>query len=192
MTKVSILAGLIDNHIEIFEHEDKSLAIYNGKRVSFFELPKEFVAAIWNEIESEEGVIEALESQGFLTKEQQLEKVSICRYGNLDNTPDITQTYELSHEFYDCKVRDTCPMQGIVCKSVKYNGHVLTPFELKMISLLATEDTLPVIAEKLSVCANTLDTRKKYLFEKFEVLSRPRLVALSFFANLIPASICQD
>lgn len=192
MTNIKILPGLIDEHTEIFEHDSKAFAIHKGQTIDFLDLPEEYKNTIWNDILNEEGVFETLEMNGFISKESKLEKVAICRYGRLDTKADISNDYQLSHEHYDCAVRESCPMEGIVCKSVTYNGHILSPFELKMISLLATEDTLPVVAEKMKVCQNTFDSRKKVLFEKFGVLSRPRLVALAFFANLINPSLCFD
>ena len=192
MTNVTILPGLLDEHTEIFAHNQKAFAIHKGKTIDFFDLPKEYQEAIWSDILQEEGVFQVLEMNGFITKKSKLAKVAICRYGRLDNQADISQDYQLSHEHYDCGIRESCPMEGIVCKSVTYNGHVLSPFELKLLSLLATEDTTPVVAEKMKVSINTLDTRKKILFEKFGVLSRPRLVALAFFANLINPSLCFD
>ena len=88
-------------------------------------------------------------------------------------------------EYFDCGFRNQCPMEGIVCSYPTYNGHPLTPFDLKLIKLLATEMTLPAITDEMKVCANTLDNKKKILFEKFQVLSRPRLVALAFENNLV-------
>ncbi|MBC5840782.1 hypothetical protein H8R23_05135 [Flavobacterium sp. F-380] len=66
----------------------------------------------------------------------------------------------------------------------------LTPFEIDMIKLLATEDTLPVIAEKLKVCINTFETRKHKLFEKLHVLSRARLVAVCYDLRILKPQIC--
>lgn len=65
---------------------------------------------------------------------------------------------------------------------------IITPFEIKLIHLLASEDTIPVMAEKLHVCVNTLEKRKQKLYEKLGVLSRPRAVAIAY--NLQILKLC--
>ena len=73
---------------------------------------------------------------------------------------------------------------GLIYENIELfsnNGKVvITPFEIQMIHLLATEDTLPVVAEKLHVCINTLEAKKHKLYEKLGVLSRARLVAVAY------------
>ena len=184
MTKLRITAGLLDNDVEIFEFNGKAFAVHNGQSKSFFDLPKEIIEVFWEELTYDVSALEELEKNGFVTKEQKLEKYIICLYGDLDKTADVIGE-KLNQEYFDCGQRGSCPMEGIVCKPIRYKDHLLSHFELKMISLLATDDTIPVVAEKMGVCLNTLDQKKKKVFEKFGVLSRPKLVAEAFTYNLI-------
>lgn len=184
MTKIKITAGLLDNHVEIFEHDGKLFAIHQGQTKAFFDLPMSIINIFWRELLKEDEVIEQLTLNGYASPIEKLQKYVMCKYGSLDNSADVTNAI-LTHEYYDCGQRGKCPMEGIVCKPIVFNGELLDHFELKMISLLATEDTLPVIAEKMGVCINTLDNKKKKVFQKFKVLSRAKLVAVAFFNNLI-------
>jgi DNA-binding CsgD family transcriptional regulator len=81
-------------------------------------------------------------------------------------------------------------MEGIVCGFFKIRGAIITPFEIQIIRHLATEDTLPVIAEKLKVSMNTFETKKQKLYEKIGVLSRARLVAICYDYQLLIAAPC--
>lgn len=185
MTKVTIPAGFFNDELEFFEFKGKSFAVHQGRVKSFFELPITIQDQVWNHIDDDSHT--ALESQGFTTREQKLQKFSICKFGSFDNQADIDSD-SFNAEHYDCGLRGQCTMEGIVCTGIKFNGHVLTLFELKMISLLATDHKTQVIAEKMNVCINTLDAKKKIVFEKLGVLSRPALVFIASHNNLLNPS----
>lgn len=185
MTKIHFPAGLINHDIEFFDFNNQTLAIYNGVVKTVNELPNEIHELIWSHFSSNPEIIKVLEENGFKSKDEQLQKIISCRFGGFDSVSDIQNLSVNQSEYFDCGNRGNCSMEGIVCSFPEYNNHVLTPFDLKIIKLLSTELTLPAIADELKVCNNTLDNKKKILFEKFKVLSRPRLVALAFENNLI-------
>lgn len=182
MTKVTIPAGLFDDELEFFEFNGKSYAIHQGTAKEFFELPIEIQDQVWNYIDEDSHT--ALVAHGYVTRFQKLEKFSICRFGPMDTKPDIDSD-SFNAEHYDCGFRGSCPMEGIVCTGIVFNGHMLTLFELKMISFLATDHKTEVVAEKMGVCLNTLDAKKKIVFEKLGVLSRPKLIFVAAMNNLI-------
>ena len=192
MTKVAIPSGLFDNHIEIFSREEKPMAFFNGGVHCFFELPLPITELVWKELKEDKPAYMALELAGLKTKRQKLEKYTVCRFGGLDKVPDVVDGHLTPSEYFDCGYRGNCPMEGIVCKSIVYRGHVLTPADMKMIRHLASEDTIPVIAEKMQMCVNSFETHKKELFEKLGVLSRARLIAVAFIHNLLKPSLCLD
>jgi DNA-binding CsgD family transcriptional regulator len=189
MTKVTIPAGFFDDQIEFFEFEGKSFAIHQGRAKSFFELPIVIQNQVWNLIDENTHMM--LESQGYISREQKLDKFSMCRFGRLDNQADIVENSFYS-EHYDCGFRGTCPMEGVVCTGIKFNGQILSIFELKMISLLATDHKTQVIAEKMGVCLNTLDAKKKIVFEKLGVMSRPKLIFIAATHNLLNPSYAME
>jgi hypothetical protein len=50
--------------------------------------------------------------------------------------------------------------QWKVFADFQVKGQIITPFDIHMIKLLSTEDTLPVIAEKMQVCMNTFEIKR--------------------------------
>jgi DNA-binding NarL/FixJ family response regulator len=190
MTKVAIPAGLFDDNVEFFAHSDKPKAFFNGQAVCFFDLPLHITELVWEELKNDKAAFMALELSGFESKREKLEKYTVCRFGGLDAVPDVVNGQLASCEYFDCGFRGQCSMEGIVCRSIVYRGNILTPRDLSMIRHLATEDTIPVIAEKMEMCINSFESHKKELFEKLGVLSRARLIAVAFIHNLLKPSLC--
>ncbi len=187
MTNIQIPPGLLDENIELFSESVNHLpmALHNGSVKPLFCLPAVFIQLIENDLSNNSAAELALELAGFKNREQKILKYTTCRFGAFDNTPDIKDGKLLASEYFECGHRGKCTMEGIVCSSIKIKGRVISPFEISMIKLLATEDTLPVIAEKLCISMNNFETKKKILFEKLEVFSRARLVAVAFDSQIL-------
>lgn len=190
MTKIQIPGGLIDENIELFSASGKMMATHSGSVKSLFELPSDFLAILEKEMRKVPSIVAALKMAGYKTKKEQLEKFAECRFGGFDLTADFKEGQFSKAEYHECGFRGECPMEGIVCGFFKVNGEIITPFDIQMIKLLATEDTLPVIAEKLEVSMNTFEARKKLLFEKLQVLSRSRLVAVCYDLQILNLKAC--
>ncbi|MBC7847224.1 MAG: hypothetical protein H7Y10_12105 [Flavobacterium sp.] len=190
MTNIQIPSGLIDNHIELFRVPGKMMGTHSGTVKEFFDLPKPFLLVMDAKMHSNPSTIMALNAAGFKTNNAKLEKFAECNYSAFDFVADFKEGNLSDAEYHECGYRGECPMEGIVCGFFKANGHIITPFEIEMIKLLATEDTLPVIAEKLQVCKNTFEVKKQRLFEKLRVLSRARLVAVCYDFQILTLSLC--
>lgn len=182
-------AGLIDNNVELFSFNEEPMAIHMGQTKNLLDLPCDIINLIDEDLISNEPAYVALDLAGYTTKEAKLKKYAVCRFGNLDNTPDIQDGKLTRSEYYNCGFRGECPMEGIVCSSLWVNGRVLSPFETEMIKELATELTLPAIASNLKISLNNFETRKKVLFEKLKVQTRAGMVAAAYQNQiLIPVS----
>ena len=190
MTNIQLPAGLTNSHIELFSANGKIMATHSGQIKSLFDLPKDFLKILNNEMRSSPATILALSLSGYESHKEQLEKFTECRFGGFDFVADFKDGKLSDSEYHECGFRGECPMEGIVCGFFKANGHIITPFEISIIKLLATEDTLPVIAEKLFVSINTFETIKQKLFEKLGVLSRARLVAISYDLQILTLKPC--
>ena len=190
MTNIQIPSGLIDENIELFSNNGKMMATHLGSVKSIFDLPEDFLKILRDEMNSSPSTVLALSLAGYKTVSSQLEKFAECRFGGFDFIADFKDGKFSNSEYHECGFRGECPMEGIVCSFFKVNGQIITPFEIKMIHLLATEDTLPVIAEKLHVCMNTFEIKKKWLYEKLGVLSRARLVAVCYDLQILILKPC--
>lgn len=190
MTKIQIPSGLLDENAELFSAQGKMMATHSGKVKSMFELPQSFLLALESEMRKNPSTEIALQMAGYNSLHAQLEKYAECRFGGFDMTADYSNGKFSEAEYHECGYRGNCPMEGVVCGFFKVNGQVISPFEIDMIKLLATEDTLPLIAEKLSVSINTFESRKQQLYEKMGVLSRARLVASCYDLQILTARPC--
>ncbi|NRT11499.1 hypothetical protein [Flavobacterium sp. 14A] len=180
MTNIQIPSGLVDENIEMFSVQGKMMATHSGMVKPLFNLPQEFLQILRKEKDRSPSTVQALIAAGFESEDEQLEKFADCRFGGFDLTADFKDGVLSDAEYHECGYRGNCSMEGIVCDFFKIGGHIITPFEIEMIKLLATEDTIPVMAEKLNVSVNNFETKKKILYEKLNVFSRPRLVALAY------------
>lgn len=191
MTNIRIPSGLIDENIEMFLSPcNNLLAIHSGVVKHFFELPQILLKAVDDEMLRFPSTVHALKAAGYHTHKDQLVKYAQCRFGGFDMNADFIDGKLSEAEYHECGYRGECPMEGIVCGFFKVHGNIITPFDVSMIKLLATEDTLPVIAEKLTVCMNTFEVKKKLLFEKLGVLSRARLVAVCYDLQILNLQLC--
>jgi len=184
MTNILIPPGLLDENVELFS-AGRMMALHDGQLKILDELPVEFRAALKAEMYKSPSIVVALEMAGIMSQTEQLEKFAECRFGGFDLQADYQNGKFSEAEYHECGFRGTCPMEGVVCGFFKFNGKVITPLEIELIKLLATEDTIPVIAEKLLLSVNTLEIRKKALFEKMGVFSRARLVTMAFNLHIL-------
>lgn len=180
MTNIQIPSGLIDENIELFSVSGLIKATHAGQVKDLFDLPIAFIEKAKAKMNENQSTITALELAGFKSAKEKLNKYLECNFGGYDFVADFKDGAFSVSEYHECGFRGTCAMEGIVCGFFKINGHVITPFEIQIIQHLATEDTIPVMAEKLKVCVNTFETKKQKLYEKLGVLSRPRLVAIAY------------
>ncbi|MEO8532825.1 MAG: hypothetical protein ABI441_03710 [Flavobacterium sp.] len=190
MTKIIIPSGLIDENIELFSAQGQMMATYAGSVKSLFDLPTDFLQKLIAEMHSVPSVIKALSLSGYTTEKQQLEKFAECKFGGFDFTSDFKNGEFSESEYHDCGYRGVCPMEGIVCGFFKFNGQIISPFDIQMIHHLASEDTIPVIAEKLGVSLNNFEKKKQHLFKKLDVQSRPKLVARGYDLQILKLKLC--
>ncbi|MBU7569775.1 MAG: hypothetical protein KAF41_03915 [Flavobacterium sp.] len=190
MTNINIPPGLFDENVELFSYEGTAMALHNGQAVKLFDLPAKFLKKIEKHLNQNEPAERALELAGYSSPEAKLNKYVVCRFGHFDSSPDFKNGELVDSEFVDCGYRGKCPMEGVVCGSVWINKRIVSTFEIQLIKLLAKEDTIPVIAEKLGISINTLETRKKILFEKLGVLSRPRMVSKCYDIGILKPVGC--
>jgi hypothetical protein len=190
MINIQIPSGLMDENIELFSNNGKVMATHSGAVKHLFDLPLVFLESLEKEMHAAPSIVTALKMAGYKTKNEQLEKFADCKFGGFDFNADFKDGKFSEAEYHECGFRGECPMEGIVCGFFRVKGHIITPFDIQMIKLLSTEDTLPVIAEKLAVCMNTFEVKKKRLYEKLSVLSRPRLVAVCYDLQILNLQSC--
>jgi DNA-binding CsgD family transcriptional regulator len=192
MTNIQIPAGLIDQNIELFKANDSVLGIHNGVVKHLFEMPFAFLDILKAEMNANHSIVKSLKMAGFKNERSRLEKFAECRFGGFDLNADYKDGVLAESEYHECGFRGNCDMEGIVCNFFKVKGQIISPFEIQMIKHLASDDKLTLIAQKMKVSINTFEIKKQRLFEKLEVMSRPRLVAYAFELQILNAKPCTE
>jgi DNA-binding CsgD family transcriptional regulator len=180
-----IPAGLItgDKRTEIFGNTETKLTYFitDGRTYSFSELSGEKKAQIFEKLLNDEVALNDLKH---LPLEEAIEKFAFCNYGSANNEGDFTEKGVLQKtENFQCG--ENCICLKWDSKKIKVDGNPLTPKELKVITLLASDLPDKKIAFELNITVSTLNTHKANLFEKFSVQSKSGLITKAFQQKII-------
>ena len=167
-----MMAGDLSTELFSERTTKKVFAISNGKTVSFDDINPKMRAQIFERLLDDPIAFEDLKH---LTQKEAIEKYTFCVFGAADSAPDFCQDGNLQEsDNFICS--DNCSCLNWKSKKIKIDGEVLTPRQLEIVKLLATDLCDKQIADKLGITLSTLDTHKKTLFEKCNVSSKTGLV----------------
>lgn len=167
-----ILAGDLSTEMFGDRETKKVFALSNGQTISFDEMNPKFRAQIFKKMLNDE---KALKSLSHLPEKEAIEHYAFCIYGAADSEADFCKNGILQKsENFICS--ENCFCLGWHSKKIKIDGQILSPRQLEIVRLLATDMADKQIADKLNICQSTLDTHKKILFEKCGVASKTGLV----------------
>jgi len=185
--KQKLPAGLIDSNIEVFSDEKENLfAIHGGITIAFFDLPEEIIAAFKEEMLNNTQAIVSLNKHGLKTIDEMLHQYVWCNYGGFDNTPDfITESNDLTKEFWLCGKRKDCPFVHKVCgQLIAPNEEYLTKQEIRIIQLIAAGLFDAELAETLFIAQGTIIAHKANIFRKLQVNSKNEVTIFAYQNNL--------
>lgn len=187
MTKLisQIPYGLLPGQlgIELFaDRETKTMHfLRDGERLPFKALPVEITDKLMEQMLSDEKAMKDLQGNSW---QGALEQYCFCVYGAADSTPDIDANGNLMpSDNFVCG--DNCRCLKWESKNMTVNGHVLTSRHIEVINALNSDLTQFQIAEKLGIKLTTLNTTKKVLFERFNVLNTTSLVSKAIDLKVI-------
>ncbi len=184
-----IPAGLFDGNVEIFEHEGKAFALFNGNKIPIHRLPNHIYSKLFDYFLSDKDAFKATDNK-CMSLSDRFNQFLICRFGSLDHNPDLDLSQEnFTPEFYDCGKRGNCPFEFVLCDKVTIKTesgdmHV-TRKEVQIIRLIASGNTDVQTADRAGIALNTLLTHKKNIYSKLGVQSQAQLTLLAVHNNLI-------
>lgn len=167
-----MLAG--DLSTEMFGKREtrKVYGVSNGKTVSFNELNPKMRAQVFERLLNDE---RAMKDLRHLPQTEAIEHYAFCIFGAADSKPDFSEDGVLQQaDNFICS--DNCVCLNWSSKKITIDGEVLTPRQLQIVKLLATDLCDKQIADKLGISLSTLDSHKKTLFDKCNVASKTGLV----------------
>lgn len=165
-----IPAGIIDNNVEFFAHNNALYSLQNGQRRQFPNMPEEHLQFL--ETQFCKDVIGRATVQHLLVDDQ-LRIYSICRFGGCNDIPDNTDgECTDDKEYFNCGFRGSCKYEGIRCKEVAAVGGVISPRQLEIMKLVSIGLYNKEIADRLSISENTVANHLANIFDKIGDRSR--------------------
>lgn len=180
-----LLPGLMDGSIEFFIDTDKLKAITNGSVIDFTQLSFSGIKILQQAIDSNPEVKLHLFDMHPNDKYKRLEQFVKCRFGGLDYQADMSTDGLQDGEFWPCPLRGSCASEGVLCKSVQFNGQRLDTKDINLVQQLATNNTNEVIAEQLSMPMGSLHLAKKKLYRKLGIQTKQEATIIGQRLNLI-------
>ena len=180
-----IPAGLMigDTSTELFgcRETKRVFALSNGQTIKFEELNPTKRALIFEKLLSDEVAIQDLKD---LPQAEAIEHFAFCVYGAADHEPDFDCNGNLKQaDNFICS--NNCKCLKWESKNISIEGNKLTPREIEIVTLLASDKPDKQIADELGITESTLNTHKKHLFEKFNVYSKSGLITKAISNKII-------
>jgi len=174
-----LIAGLVDKAVEFFVHKYEVYCLHDGRRYSFDEIPAWIIEIVEKDMLDHPDALKALAQWENLGPEQYVRQYIICRFGGIDDEPDIDEKGIVHEaEYFDCGLRGICKYEGKLCTSFKVSNGYLTKIELSVLKLISMPDKL--IAEKLGISIETVITHQQNIRTKTGSKSK---VELAIFAQ---------
>jgi DNA-binding NarL/FixJ family response regulator len=119
-----------------------------------------------------------------LSQPEAIEKFAFCIYGAADDNPDFNEVGDLkAAENFSCS--SNCQCLKWFSKKITIKGNRITPRELEIVTLLATDKSDKMIADELGISVSTLDTHKNNLFDKAQVYSKAGLIVAAIHEKIV-------
>ena len=185
MINHNLLPGMVCNSVEFFVVENMVKAIKGGKVIDFSEIPIGIIELLREEIYKDEAVIHALHEMQPDSEWKRLQQYVSCKFGGLDHQGDITEGLFQDGEYWDCPMRGKCAHEGVVCKLPIVNGHRLTPQQITLMQLSATEKTNEVIIDELNIAPGTFHKLKSILHSILGIQTKQGITKFCNLLNLI-------
>jgi len=174
-----LIAGLVDKSVEFFVHKNEVYCLHDGFRYTFEEIPTWILDIVEADMLKHPDALKALASWENLDSEEHIRQYIICRFGGIDDEPDIdTQGQVHEAEYFDCGLRGTCRYEGKLCTALKVENGYLTKMELEILKHLSLTDK--EIACKLNISPDTVISHQQNIRTKTGLKSK---VELAIFAQ---------
>jgi DNA-binding CsgD family transcriptional regulator len=180
-----LTAGMLlgDNRTELFgcRTSKKVYAITDGKTIPFENILPKQRAQILQRLVNDDKAMEDLKG---LSHKEALESFAFCVFGAADSNADFNETGILKEaDNFICG--NDCKCLKWKSKNITINGNKLTPRQIEIIQLLATDLADKQIADQLGICHSTLDTHKSHIFELAGVTSKNGLIVKAINEKII-------
>ncbi len=160
----------IEKGLEVYRSKDGVFALFNGNRNTYIDLPEQLREPFQVALINDKTALAGLEEMGVFEADDQEETFVGCRFGALNSRPDL-EGATLSSDAPFCSKIKNCPGFGRVCQ---------IPAGLSKMEFIVSCEIgrgLPnkLIAIKLKIAANTVETHKRRALKKLGFCNRIEL-----------------
>ncbi len=177
--------GMMCAASEIFVTDGSVQVISGGTIKPFAQISFPHYQLLREAIVSNREIAEQLQIMHPDSEYQQVEKFAKCNFGGIDFTADIVDNKLGEGDYWDCPLKGSCSGEGIICKSVTYNGKSLSKVQINLVKLLVTGMTNAAIASACDIAEGTMHLLKKELYQIFDVQTKQELALKAQQINLI-------
>lgn len=185
-THQAIVAGVLpsDNNIEFVgvPETKQVLWLQNGSNHYFADLPVQYMELLRNEYKKNPAAEEFL-SKVTTSQARQLELFTFYMYGALDTTPDIKNGILSPSENF--RSSRNCPSLRWENKNITINDNVLTPRELFITDMFASNTPDKAIAVALGISDSYFNDLKAKLYKKAGVNTKASYVIKAMQEQII-------
>lgn len=169
---MNIPAGLEDHNLEIYRHNNKPKAIFNGSKMDYAVLPDHIREPFQAELIADKKACYCLRNKMFITDSVQMELTFVsCRYGACNHIPDL-KNGKTSPDMPVCNEIESCPGYDIVCKAPQGPGGSLAKREFQIAVMIAAGRLDKEISNELDIKIPTTRTHINRIREKLGVNNR--------------------
>ena len=180
-----VYPGMINASTEFFIEDETLFVIQNKKIEPFSKLSASTIVLLEEEIEKASDVKKALFSLHPFSAEKRLKQFVSCRFGGLDFQADVKEGKLQEGEFWDCSKRGNCVHEGVLCKLPFFKNNVLTPKDIQLMKLIATNKTNEAIADEMNLPMGSFHKCKWQLYKKLEAQTKHEVVLAGVILNVI-------
>lgn len=158
----NIIAGLLDGGTDFIKYEGNLYCVHGGKAHKWPDFPINVLEIIEQDMLKNPEALKSLSQWENLLPEEFTYRYIVCRFGGIDDQPDIDANGKISHtEYYECGLRGKCRFEGKLCSSIKVDFGILTKAEVEVLRYVTL--TYKEIAEKLFISPETVSTHLQNL-----------------------------
>lgn len=185
-TLLRIPSGLIGEGTETFALNQEPYTIFGGMTYTYSTTPRCRIILYNNNMKANPSGEKAMEAiTGSTDDEVKVKQWMMCRFGGIDDTPDIDENNQIQEaEYVPCSKRGTCEFEGVGCCTIEVSkGLFLSKAEMAVMRLILLPDKL--IADELYLSTETIKTHIQNIRRKTNKDSKLELAVWATIKGII-------
>lgn len=180
-----IYAGIDCKGTEFLKTDKGNLICLHDRKIHFWpDFPSHILKIIEEDMMKYPSALACLGAWENLLPEDYIRQYIACRFGGLDDQPDITANGKVLHaEYVPCRLRGECKYEGKLCLSLKAEFGIISPAEIAVMKL--AKEPIKIIADKLCIAEETVKSHLKSIKDKTGMQDKLQIAVYAYKKGLI-------